>query len=147
MTDDERIRQAEAELFALRKRAKTKRKEGKKEYGKLATAFREAMVLWDKLKANGGTLADLTGGLEHVLRGVWPYTREWHYLCVQCDDHGLMIGSCPGDATCGRTKAHGPHEFGRPCWCDKGRPFRDKPKPSAEDFTAAGKSKPTRIGR
>lgn len=169
LTDEERIRHAEAELWALRKSVKKKRKDASKTDGKLATAFREAMRLWDTLKANGGTIADLTAGLEQVLRVAWPKTREWHYTCTNCSDSGLVMHVCEAGARCNgistridspgatpgkyrRLCAQDPHssyehEYGLPCFCDRGRRFHDKPARGGDDFTAAGKSKPTRLGR
>lgn len=115
--------------------------------GKLASAFRDAMRVWDQLKANGGTLRDFLPGLERVLREAWPQTRPWKYLCDRCDDYGLQLTECAGDATCGRSRAHLPHVFGTPCWCSQGARYREQPKPAADDFTQAGRSKPSRVGR
>jgi hypothetical protein len=116
--------------------------------GKLAAIFRDTMVMWDQLKANGASLDERVRGLENVLRGAWPFTREWKYVCDHCNDTGLMMAECPGDRTCGRPRPHGAHEFGRSCWCELGKKFRDKPKPAPEDFAAAGKTrKPTLVGR
>lgn len=119
------------------------------EEGILAQTFREAMVMWDQAKAAGADLQARLQTLENTLRAAWPKGRErdWQTLCSRCDDYGLELSSCPGDATCGRARRHLPHEFGKPCWCPLGKRFKDKPKPSAEDFTAAGKSKMTRAGR
>jgi hypothetical protein len=108
---------------------------------KLGSVVKEAMQLWDQLKANGASLAERQAGLENVIRAHWPRGREWHYLCASCDDVGLVMADCPGDATCGRTKAHGPHTFGTGCWCAKGEGYRRPPKPAPEDFAAAGKTR------
>lgn len=113
----------------------------------LAAGVMDAMRLWDEQKAAGVPLADRQRALFGVIRDLWPVTREWKYLCTNCSDSGLAIAVCPGDATCGRSKAHLAHEFGTPCWCGLGSRFREKPKPGPEDFTEAGRSKPTRIGR
>lgn len=169
MTDDERIRQAEADLWALRKSVRRKRKDAHKAEGKLGAAFVEAMKILDAQKAAGVPFLDRIRGLEQVLRHVWPQTREWHYLCEQCRDSGLVMHVCRKGARCDgistridspgarpgkyrRLCAQDPqsdyeHDYGTPCACDRGRRFREGPKPGPEDFTAAGKSKPTRIGR
>lgn len=117
--------------------------------GTLAQTFTAAMAIWDQDKANGVTRLDRLIGLDRTLRMAWPVTREWKYMCQSCSDYGLAMSACPGDATCGREKAHNPHEFGTPCWCDAGARYRAKAKPTAEDFTAAGKSpaKPQRLGK
>lgn len=116
--------------------------------GQLAKAFREAMALWDVQKASGMSFAERLKGLDALLRQVWPFTREWKYLCTACDDLGAIWHDCSGDATCGRHQAHLPHTFVEPCWCQKGVRFREKVKPSPEDFTAAGRNKPmARMGR
>jgi hypothetical protein len=115
----------------------------------LAQTFRAAMQIWDQQKAAGIPVLERLKGLEKTLRSAWPMTREWKYLCWNCMDYGLEIHDCPGDSTCGREKAHLPHDFGKPCWCSAGAKFR--PKPVRElDHTDAGampKRKPTRIGR
>ncbi len=117
-------------------------------HGRLATVYTEAMTLWDQLKVNGVSLEDRQRGLETVLREVWPQTRAWHYLCPACDDVGLAMVWCPGDVTCGRRTPHLPHDFGEPCVCPRGARFREKPKPTPDDFAAAGKQKRmTRVGR
>ena len=113
----------------------------------LGKTFVAAMELWDGQKANGVTIEDRLICLERTLRAAWPQTREWKFLCQNCRDYGLVIEQCAGDATCGRDRPHLPHDYGTPCWCSAGQRFRERPKPSPEDFTAAGQSKPTRIGR
>ncbi len=117
----------------------------KREWGDLAKTFVEAMRIWDADKADGVSLSERLTRLERTLRTVWPQTREWKYLCTSCQDIGLVMSACPGDATCGRHKPHLPHDFGTPCWCDRGRAFRPKAKATPEDFTAAGKM--TKVGR
>lgn len=113
----------------------------------LGKTFVAAMQLWDQQKADGVTREDRLICLERTLRAAWPQTREWKFLCQNCRDYGLVIAPCVGDASCGRAKTHLLHDYGTPCWCSAGQRFREKPKPSAEDFTAAGRSKPTRVGR
>lgn len=138
------IRQAHQEL---RKAVPAARRKAHATEGALAAAFREAMVLWDQQKAAGASFADRLKGLDALIRQVWPFTREWKFLCDGCSDYGLVMSNCPGDATCGRGKQHLPHEFGKPCWCSLGSRFKEKPR-HADDFTQAGRSKqPTRVGR
>jgi len=115
--------------------------------GPLATAYLDAMALLDRQQADGVSFDERMRGFEAVIRGVWPQTRAWHVLCLACEDYGLMMRACPGDATCGRTRPHLAHDFGTPCHCAKGIRFREQAAPSPEDFQAAGKSKPTRLGR
>lgn len=168
MTDDERIKAAEAELWALKKSVKRKRREAHKAEGKLAAGFAEAMQIMDAQKAAGVPFAERVKGLEGVLRALWPHTREWHYLCHVCRDSGLAMHVCKKGARCDgiSTRIDGPHgtpgkyrrlcaqdpqldythEYGTPCSCEQGARFRAA-APKAEDFSSAGKSKPTRIGR
>lgn len=138
-----------ADLLAAHRRVRAAVSLGRKRSGKalgaLAQTFVAAMEIWDGMKAAGAPLAERVAALEKTLRVAWPFTREWKFLCAQCDDAGLVMGECPGDATCGRHKPHLPHEFGRPCWCSIGARFRDKPKPSPEDFSQSGKM--TKAGR
>jgi hypothetical protein len=108
----------------------------------------EAMNYWDALRANGASIPDATKSLEAVLREYLTLTREWKYLCSHCDDYGLVMGTCSGDATCGRDQPHLPHSFGTPCWCERGNKFRKKLPADPDDFAQAGRTrKPTRMGR
>lgn len=116
--------------------------------GVLSQTFTAAMELWDHQKAEGVPRDIRLQTLERTLRAAWPQTREWKYLCQNCNDTGLVISFCEGDATCGRDRPHYAHDYGTPCWCSLGAKFKPKPKPGPEDFTAAAKvSKPTRLGR
>lgn len=132
---------------ALRRAIPGARRKAAQSEGRLAAAFREAMKVWDAQKADGVPFAERLCGLDALLRQVWPQTRPWKYLCQNCDDLGLVMATCQGDATCGRSKPHLPHTFGTPCWCDRGPRFREKQRPTADDFTQAGRTKPTRIGQ
>lgn len=138
-----------ASAFArLQGQIRSARRASRQQYGALAQTFAAAMTIWDAQKADGVSREDRLSGLEKSLRASWPTGREWKYLCDRCRDYGLETQECHGDATCGRVKPHLPHEFGTPCWCQAGQKFKAKPKPSAEDFTAAGKSQPmTKVGR
>lgn len=114
----------------------------------LVATFKQAMVIWDAQKAEGVPISARIANLSASLKHAWPITREWHYVCKSCDDYGLVIEDCPGDASCGRPKAHLPHDNGRPCWCPAGNKFKGKVKPEPHDFQRAGKiTKPSRIGR
>ena len=108
----------------------------------LGATITEACRIYRDMRAQGQTKAEAVAYLEGVLRQTWPRKRgePWRYLCNECDDTGLRVGECSGDATCGRGKAHGPHSFGAPCWCSLGARFKAKPK-TAEDYeSAAGKT-------
>jgi hypothetical protein len=117
--------------------------------GVLAATFTAAMKIWDAQKAQGVGVPDRILALGIALRSSWPgQTREWKYLCRHCDDYGLVMAECEGDAACGRDKRHLPHSFGTPCWCSNGNRYKRKDKPAPEDFAAAGRVKqPARIGR
>ena len=108
----------------------------------------EAVTYWHQLRANGASVEECTKSMESVLREFLPFTREWKYLCANCNDVGLVIGDCPGDATCGRERRHLSHTFGVPCWCQLGNKFKEKQPAAPEDFAQAGRTrKPTRFGR
>lgn len=114
----------------------------------IAETLRECFRIWDAMKADGASFAERCRTLEKTLRVTWPFTREWKYLCDRCDDTGLVLYACPGDATCGRHKVHNAHEYCVPCWCEKGAPFRPPKKTETDELTAVGRtSRPTRIGR
>ena len=46
-----------------------------------------------------------------------PRTEPWAEECSSCDDSGWEPMACPGDGTCGRTKAHAKHSYAVPCAC------------------------------
>ena len=145
MTVQDAIRTAHQ---ALKKAVPSQRREAHKSDGTLGAAFREAMRIVDAQRAAGVPLTERLQGLEGVLRSVWPSVRAWKYVCQECDDTGLRMSTCPGDATCFRHKAHLPHDFGTPCWCSRGVRFQVKAKPDPSDFQAAGRtSRPSRVGR
>lgn len=116
----------------------------------LGQTIKAALAEWQNQKTAGATLAERVRNLEQTLRAAWPFTREWHYLCLECDDHGLKMRPCPGDATCGRSKPHLQHEFGTPCWCAAGDRFKVKARTEQGDVERAAKTRkkePTRWGR
>ena len=115
----------------------------------LGQTIRAAFTEWDAQKAAGASIAERVANLTKTLKAAWPFTREWHYLCPQCGDDGLQIHDCPGDATCGRSKAHLPHDFGAACWCSAGSRFKAKERTeeSAVETAARAKKQPTRFGR
>lgn len=136
-----------AAFRSLQGSIRQRRQAAQTEHGPLAQTYAAAMALWDGQKADGVTREDRLICLEKALRCAWPQVRAWKDLCQTCRDYGLKMVPCAGDATCGRTHPHLPHEFGTACWCPAGEKFRAKPKPTAEDFTAAGQSNLTRVGR
>lgn len=120
----------------------------------LGTVVMDALKIRDELKAGGLSGPELDGALETVLRDTWPKpegrTEPWRDLCANCRDYGLVMRICPGDASCGRPKAHAEHEYGVPCWCPRGRGFHEKQTPTPDDaMTLAAKPKkaPSRWGR
>jgi hypothetical protein len=133
-------------MGAVRRAARKVRVSEDREIGKLSAAVMQAIEIRDHLKADGVTGDALNIGLEGVLRDTWPKGRSepWH-TCKGCSDYGLEMFTCPGDATCGRERPHLAHDFGKPCWCQKGARFREAPKPTSDDFTNAGKA-PKRSG-
>lgn len=126
----------------LRKAVPSQRRTAAKQDGDLHALGREVFQIWDRMKANGESFQDRCAYLVGILKQILKHGREWKYLCARCDDYGLEISECPGDATCGRHRPHLPHSFGSPCVCAKGRAFEPKVKDvHPEDFTAAGKTK------
>lgn len=122
------------------------RRKAKATEGKLAASFAEAMRFWDRMKADGGTLADLTKGLAAVLKDAWPMGEcgcpRCRFQCFYCEDTGAKWEQRPARIYGGK-----PTGIVVPCSCDRGGRFREKQRGS-EDFTAAGRSKsPTRVGR
>lgn len=128
--------------------------------GQLGKIFREAMIAWDAMKADGISFQERVKALALSLRPHWPFAEYMGYQearCGSCDGTGLTMHTCPGDATCGpppegstmkrRRIPHLPHDFGSPCWCALGARFRPRQR---DDFEAAGKMPAktfTRAGR
>ena len=125
-----------------------------------------------QMRGDGASQAEVTGAIEEAVRAVWPYTREWHYLCDACRDTGLVLHTCRTGARCSgissRTDASGErpgkyrrlcalhptstytHEYGVPCACGKGDRFRPKARSHSDELGEVGKttSRPlTRWGR
>jgi len=170
LSDDDRIKEIERELWELRQGIKAKRKAAHKVEGKVAAAFEAALKIVDQQKAAGVPFEERMRGLEGVLRAVWPQTRAWHYDCDACQDTGLVMHVCRRGARCNgiSTRIDGPHsppgkyrrlcftnaesdyehDYGEPCFCKNGARFREKPPAKPDDFSDAGKAKSmTRIGR
>jgi hypothetical protein len=124
----------------LRKAVYPARKQARAEMGHLAHLGAATFEILDRMKANGENFEARCAYLEGILRQILCHGRAWKYLCQQCDDRGLMLSDCPGNDTCGRSKPHLAHTFGRPCHCAKGRQF-EKPRDAfPEDYTQAGKT-------
>lgn len=105
-----------------------------------------------EMRAAGADQPAIDAATERVVKANWPTEREWKYLCQTCRDYGLEMFECPGDSTCGRDQPHGPHDFGRPCWCSAGQKFRAKSRAETDWQEAAKVQKPkpsgwTRPGR
>lgn len=114
--------------------------------GQLGATVAQLFRLCDQMRADGASSEAIATYTEGVLRTTWPHRRPWSFVCEGCADVGLVLYRCEGDASCGRVPGHGAHTFGRPCSCDRGRPFRPKPQ---DDVTVAGKRPRslTRVGR
>ncbi len=55
-----------------------------------------------------------------VLRRTLTAVRDapWRHTCEACEDTGWSQRiACPGDETCGRSRAHAAHDFVRMCPC------------------------------
>jgi hypothetical protein len=152
----------------VRRSVVRKRKAAHLTEGGLASQFAEALDVMDAQKAAGVPFDERVKGLEGVLRASWPQTREWHYVCERCEDTGWWFRICTPELSCGRPfrlpgasgddytgrgRCSPGHTYVQPCpTCEKGesrrRGLMHQPRPAnPEDFTQAGKSKPTRVGR
>jgi hypothetical protein len=145
--------QALAAAFRLVQRTVRRARAGDGEVGRLARSVREAIAIRDQMNATGVTGPELDAGLELVLRDTWPApkgrTEPWHDICSSCRDYGLVMATCSGDATCGPNThtgrpriAHGPHDFGVPCWCNRGLRFTKKAPTDFDAVDRAAKPKP-----
>ena len=117
--------------------------------GVLAATVRAGCIEWASQKVAGASLQERVENLSKSLRQCWPFVREWHYLCAECSDYGLRIQACAGDATCGRSQPHLPHEFGTACWCHAGGRYKVKERTPDEAVMTAAKARrtPSRFGR
>lgn len=129
----------------------------------LAATFREAMRLWDAMKADGVSEPIRFAMLTKTLRAAWPFVRAWHYRCEACRDTGLVVAVCRRGSRCdGQSTRTGArrlcathpeseyaHDYAIPCVCAPGAKFRRALQPpTAADFTHATKQRqPTRVGR
>jgi hypothetical protein len=54
-----------------------------------------------------------------LLRHAVAPAREqpWTVECEACEDTGWVLRACPGDAVCGRERAHGAHGYATVCPC------------------------------
>lgn len=83
--------------------------------------MREPGRKWFPTVAEWRTQADLAR--EEVLRQAVRPTRDaerdpWRHECLDCEDTGWVRGlTCDGGATCGRTRAHMPHDYTLACPC------------------------------
>ena len=132
---------------------------------RLSKAIEDALKIREQMRDDGATPADLAAGFERVVRDVWPTVREWHYLCEQCSDTGLVLYVCAPGRRCNgiSTRIDGPHEqpgkyrrlcalhpeadytheYGEPCDCKFGSRFRSTPKSDRDVLQdAAMKPKP-----
>jgi hypothetical protein len=132
-----------------RRDVRAKRRQAQRTEGNLAASVAVAVAVWESQKADGVSFAERVAGLEQTVRAAWPFTREWKFQCPACDDLGLRIAECSGDASCGRSKPHLVHSYGMPCWCVLGKRFQEKRRPDPEDvLTQAAKVRqPTKFGR
>lgn len=117
----------------------------------LASVIEEALNQREQMKAQGMTDAELAEGFEQVVREVWPFTREWKYLCNTCNDTGLELRNCPDGQLCGlgKGKQHEhPHEYGVPCFCSLGARFKKRGPTPEDDVAKAARTtrKPSRFG-
>lgn len=134
----------------------------------LATAILEALQMRAEARTAGVSEADTAKGFEALVRQVWPFTREWYYLCDVCGDTGLVTKVCrPGSRCDGISmRLDSPqdrpgkyqrfcvkeptyeHTYGVACSCAKGDRFRAQRRTQESELAQMAKtSKPTRFGR
>ena len=106
----------------------------------LAATFREAIKVWIAMRADKAPLRACVDALARSLKAAWPERvpyAEWpeqyrQPRCPQCDGYGLIIREVTNRLGC-------QVRDGTPCVCWAGDKFKPK-APSAQDFTAAGKT-------
>lgn len=150
------------DLPTTREILKRRREAHRAGVGVLSRTIHDALEIREQMKASGTPKDELDAYFEQVVRRSWPFTREWKYLCNQCDDTGRVLMVCRKGARCqgvstvpGHTRicAKEPdsdyeHEYGEPCYCSLGQRFKSRPKTQVDELAQIGKvSKPTRFGR
>lgn len=117
----------------------------------LGVVVMQAVVEAEGLRAQGAAPEQVSAALETVVRDAWPKgrTEPWRDLCAECRDYGWKVVECPGDATCGRHKAHLAHAYAVACWCERGRVVMPKVKQQHDELASVGKMPkgPARWGR
>lgn len=97
---------------------------------RLSTAILKAVD--DRLALKlAGAAADGDAVLEAAVRRSWPFRRDWHYVCADCDDTGWQWLVCTLTTRCGRSfcQQHDEryrHGYVVPCNCAKGDAHRPK---------------------
>jgi hypothetical protein len=145
------------------------RKRATRVLGPLAQAWRQALQLAEKMKAEGASASERQQYIANVVREAWPKMREepWHYLCAACEDSGWIWHTCvnrscgrpfklpgqAGDDGTGQGRCQEGHTYVLPCtMCEKGRGYRrqlrKEPRQQEDAVAVAARtSKPTRAGR
>jgi hypothetical protein len=60
-------------------------------------------------------------------RAALPSTPDDPAYCAVCEDSGWELGLWCEGGSCGRTRAHGPHSYTRPCRCRSSNPvYRER---------------------
>lgn len=144
--------QALAEAHESLRRAQIrKRKREHAEYGPLATAIREGLMIREQMKREGVPDDQIAKSFETIVRDMWPKPLSgrdtpWGFLCENCEDYGGEILECPA-VPCERRFAHGPHSYLRPCYCRKRRFDLTPPSPTDGDALdrAAKPTKPKKF--
>ncbi len=158
----------------LRKLAKVSRRGFRQSGGgELAQTVLGAVKIRRQMRDDGASVEECDHYLEGVLRSSWPKGRveQWHYLCDECRDTGLVMlectptNRCDGISTridhwrdkpgkyqrlCVRDPTYS-HDYGVPCRCLRGDRFRQNFTPSAPDVTSLGRGRrkhqtPSRFG-
>lgn len=115
----------------------------------IAATLTNLIRLWDQQRAKGVPRAARLKVVEAILRQRWPARRAWTPACTACDDTGLLIMTCEGQACELGSDSHEAHTYGQACRCLAGRRYRPFGK-ECHDFRQAGQIRPrrmTRIGR
>jgi hypothetical protein len=109
--------------------------------------MRAAICEYQKFRAQGVSREDSIGGLDVVLRDVWPkQVSKFPAKCDACDDTGYNEHICRQYVRCGRTGCDRlgeawQHTYVVQCHCDRGQAAR-RAEQSPSEHTIGKVSKP-----
>lgn len=109
----------------------------------IAELGRKGMQTFHQLRADGSSFPEACRFLEGLIRTVWPFRREWKFLCLDCEDTGWRMREREVAIYGGRLVP-----YAERCTCHAGQRLQAKDTDDRETLAKIGRTgTPTRIGR